>query len=79
MNSISKNIKFYRLKFGYSNNSLSKVTGISRSYLSDLENGNYDNLSIKKLCKLCITFQITPNDLIPKEMYEESSNKHQDN
>lgn len=69
MNSISENIKFYRLKLNYSNKSLSKVTGISRSYLSDLENGNFDNLSIKKLCKLCIVFQVTPNDLIPRELY----------
>lgn len=69
MNSISENIKFYRLKLNYSNKSLSKVTGISRSYLSDLENGNCDNLSIKKLCKLCIVFQVTPNDLIPRELY----------
>ena len=49
MNSISENIKVYRLKFNYSNKALSKVTGISRSYLSDLENGNSDNLSVKKL------------------------------
>lgn len=69
MNSISENIKFYRLKLNYSNKSLSKVTGISRSYLSNLENGNCDNLSIKKLCKLCIVFQVTPNDLIPRELY----------
>lgn len=69
MNSISENIKFYRLKLNYSNKSLSKVTGISRSYLSDLENGNCDNLSIKKLCKLCIVFQVTPNDLIPRGLY----------
>lgn len=69
MNSISENIKFYRLKLNYSNKALSKVTGISRSYLSDLENGNCDNLSIKKLCKLCIVFQVTPNDLIPRELY----------
>lgn len=69
MNSISENIKFYRLKLNYSNKSLSKVTGISRSYLSYLENGNCDNLSIKKLCKLCIVFQVTPNDLIPRELY----------
>lgn len=69
MNSISENIKFYRIKLNYSNKSLSKVTGISRSYLSYLENGNCDNLSIKKLCKLCIVFQVTPNDLIPRELY----------
>lgn len=69
MNSISENIKVYRLKFNYSNKALSKVTGISRSYLSDLENGNSDNLSVKKLCQLCRVFEVTPNDLIPEEMY----------
>ena len=44
MNSISENIKIYRLKLNYSNKALSKVTGISRSYLSDLEKGKCDNL-----------------------------------
>lgn len=76
MNSISENIKNYRLKFNYSNKALSKVTGISRSYLSDLEKGKCDNLSVKKLCSLCIAFNITPNDLIPTEMYSESNKKN---
>lgn len=73
MSSISKNIKIYRLKLNYSNKALSKVTGISRSYLSDLEKGKCDNLSVKKLCSLCIAFNITPNDLIPIEMYIKSN------
>ncbi|MBP3906168.1 MAG: helix-turn-helix transcriptional regulator [Peptostreptococcaceae bacterium] len=76
MNSISENIKIYRLKLNYSNKALSKVTGISRSYLSDLEKGKCDNLSVKKLCSLCIAFNITPNDLIPTEMYSESNKKN---
>lgn len=76
MNSISENIKIYRLKLNYSNKALSKVTGISRSYLSDLEKGKCDNLSLKKLCSLCIAFNITPNDLIPTEMYSESNKKN---
>ncbi|WP_300855526.1 helix-turn-helix domain-containing protein [uncultured Clostridium sp.] len=71
MNSLSKNIKTYRLKFNYSKKKLSEVTGISRSYLTDLERGNCDNLSVKKLCSLCMAFNITPNDLIPLEMYIE--------
>lgn len=76
MNSISESIKIYRLKFNYSNKELSKVTGISRSYLSDLEKGKCDNLSVKKLCSLCIVFNVTPNDLIPSEMYMRSGNKN---
>ena len=73
MNSISENIKNYRLKFNYSNKALSKVTGISRSYLSDLEQGKCDNLNMKKLYSLCAVFNVTPNNLKPEEMYTNSN------
>lgn len=69
MDTLGKNIQFYREKYNYSQKKLSKLSGISRSYISDLESGNSDNISIKLICKLCIVFKITPDQLIPQEMY----------
>lgn len=42
---------------------LAKKAGVSRSFISDLEQGNYIP-SIRTICKLCKALNCTPNDLI---------------
>ncbi|MDF2578374.1 MAG: Helix-turn-helix domain [Chlamydiales bacterium] len=42
---------------------LGKSTGISRSYISEMENGRYDPTT-GTICRLCKALNCTPNDLI---------------
>lgn len=70
MESIGWKLKKIRKNRGYSNKELSKLSGVARGYLHELEIGKYNNPSVEVICKICIIFRITPNDLIPKEMYQ---------
>lgn len=45
-------IKEIRTQKNVSLSELSRLTGISKSYLSDLENKKRKNISIDKLCKI---------------------------
>lgn len=67
---IGDNIKKFRLNNNFSNKKLSKISGLSRSYIFELEKGVYENVSINVLCKLCKALKVTPNDLIPIEMWK---------
>jgi len=49
---------------------LSKISGVSRGYLSDIEQGNYKNPGILVVGKLCKALNTTPNDLINKEVWK---------
>ena len=57
-------LRHYRIKNDMSIREVSKVTGISRTYLSDIESGKYGNPGVKTVCILCKLFDITPNELI---------------
>lgn len=46
---------------------LSKRAGVSIGYLSELEQGKYNNPSAEVICKLCKALRCTPNDLIDCE------------
>jgi DNA-binding XRE family transcriptional regulator len=59
----------YRKEKGMSIRQLSLLTGISRTYLTAIEEDIY-NPSLNIICSLCRVFLITPNDLIPEEMYK---------
>lgn len=67
---VGQKIKMLRRIKNISQSKLSEVTGISRSYISEMENGKYENISINILCDLCRGLEVTPNDLIPEEMYK---------
>ncbi|MEG2289952.1 MAG: helix-turn-helix transcriptional regulator [Clostridium sp.] len=47
---------------------LSKITGISQGYISDIERENYDP-TIRIICKLCKALEITPNDIINSDYW----------
>lgn len=48
---------------------LSKLSGVSRSYLTEMEQQKYDNPTLNVICALCKALECTPNDLIPEELY----------
>lgn len=62
-------LEHYRKENNISIRQLSLSTGISRTYLTAIEEGFY-NPSVNIVCTLCKFFSITPNDIIPKEMYK---------
>lgn len=70
MESIGQNLKKYRRERRLSQVELSKLTGVSRSHISEIESDKYKNITIDVLCKLCRGLSLTPNDLIPEEKYK---------
>ena len=52
-----------RKKQGISLSKLSKISGISASYLSELEKGKYEAAE-SKIIRLSLALGITPNDLL---------------
>lgn len=70
MESIGENLKSYRRKRRLSQIELSKLSGVSRSHISEIESDKYKNITIDVLCKLCRVLCLTPNDLIPAEKYK---------
>ncbi|MDF2502784.1 helix-turn-helix transcriptional regulator [Clostridium sp.] len=68
------NIKKFRNGIKLSKTQLSKRSKIARGYITELEEGKYENPSLQIICKLCIALKITPNDLIVKELYQSEKN-----
>jgi transcriptional regulator with XRE-family HTH domain len=48
---------------GWSQGKLHQRSGLSRSYISEIESGSHDPTT-KTICKLCRALGCTPNDLI---------------
>lgn len=69
MDSISNNLKKLRIAKGLSQSELSQLSGIGRTTISDIENDRHSNTTIYVLCRLCKSLEVTPNELIPEEMY----------
>lgn len=69
MESISNNLKKMRIAKGLSQSKLSQLSGIGRTTISDIENDRHSNTTIYVLCRLCKSLEVTPNELIPEEMY----------
>lgn len=70
METVGDNIKKFRLLKNYTNLEFSKVSGLSRSYILELEKGVYKNIGMNVICKLCKALDITPNELIPEHKYK---------
>lgn len=71
---LGKRIKEIREQYGYTVNGLSYLTGISQSYLRDLELGNKNNPSVEIIYIICQQLNIslkeffdTDTPIIPKE------------
>lgn len=68
MQKIGEIVRIKRMALGISQKRLAKESGVSRSYIIEIEEGKY-NVSISILCELCKVLKCTPNDLIPIELY----------
>jgi putative transcriptional regulator len=63
------NIKKFRGEKNISIAELARRSGVTRSYICELENGTYANPGLKTICKLCKALRCTPNNLIPEKLY----------
>lgn len=64
------NTKEVRKKKRLSLSQLSYKSGIARGYLSELENGKYENPGLQLICSLCRTLKVTPNELINENLWK---------
>ena len=64
MQVIAKNLKRIRKNEGLTQVELSNVSGISRSYIGDLENARSASMSIQTLQKLSKKLNVTIYDLL---------------
>lgn len=79
---VGKRIAFFRTKKGYSVNKLANLSGVSQSYLREIELGN-KNPTVDFLSVLCDTFGITlkeffddmPSDPLIEKIYQLSPNQ----
>lgn len=69
MNTFSKSLSYYMELKNLSSYGLSRISGIEKGYISELKDGIKDNPSIRIICKLCRSLEISPNELIPKCMW----------
>lgn len=60
----------YRQAKGLSIRKLSKISGVSRTYISDIERDICENPSVEIICKLCKVLGVTPNDIISEEYWK---------
>lgn len=67
---IGKRITYFRTAKGYSVNKLANLSGISQSYLRDVELGN-KNPTIEILSFICNTLEITLKEFFDEESKEE--------
>lgn len=57
-------LKYYRVKYKYSQQKVAEILNISQSTYSRYENGYVDNISIKRLVQLAKIYGITVDELI---------------
>jgi XRE family transcriptional regulator of biofilm formation len=67
-----KKIKELRIKRGLSLTELSKIAGVSKSYLSFIERGKQKNPSIEVLEKLASALKVDVHSLLSGQSYKQS-------
>lgn len=67
---LGKNIQMYREAKGISKREMAKLCKLPRTTYRDIESGDIKNPTLFNICKLCRGFNLTPNDLIPKEFWK---------
>lgn len=67
---IAESVKNIRKEKGMTQLELSEASGISRTTIVEIETDTHSNTTVYVLCQLCKAFRLTPNDIIPKEMYQ---------
>lgn len=71
METVGRNVIKLRKDNDLSQKELSTLSGVSRSYISEIEKDTHNNISIIILCSLCKALKTTPNELIPEKLYKE--------
>ena len=61
---IKLNVGKIKISKGISKTELSRKTGVSRNYLSELETGKHNNPTIKVLCKIALVLNCSLEDLV---------------
>ena len=61
---IAHNLKHLRINSGMTQEELSKKSGVSRSYIGDLENARSSSMSIRTLQKLAANLNVCIYDLL---------------
>lgn len=69
MKSLGEKLKEKRINLRLTQQLLAELSGVSRSYIVEIEGEIHNNISISILCDLCKVLNCTPNDLIPEELY----------
>lgn len=59
-------MKMIRTKMGYTQKALGERIGVSQVYISRIENGDIEGLTIGKLVKLANALQIRPEQLLTR-------------
>ena len=70
MKLIAKHLKTLTLERKMTQQELADKSNISRNTISDIESNSHANTTIYVVCSLCRALGITPNDLIPEDMYK---------
>jgi transcriptional regulator with XRE-family HTH domain len=60
---------YYRKLRGWTQQELSIRSGVSRSYISELERDGHE-ATIDILCKLCRGLKLTPNEIIEEKYWK---------
>ena len=64
---IAGRIKTLREKAGYTTNGLAYRSGISQSYIRDIEMGFKENISVMKLYQICLSLNVTLPEFFDEE------------
>lgn len=67
---LRKNILRLRTEREISQLVAAEICSLPRTTYRDLEQGRVKNPTLSQICRLCRGFNVTPNDLIPKEYWK---------
>lgn len=64
------NLQKIRLDKNLNISQLSRLSGVSRAYITQLDREIYQNPTIEVLVKLCKALDVSPNELIKEEYWK---------
>ncbi|MGL4569584.1 MAG: helix-turn-helix transcriptional regulator [Clostridium sp.] len=63
-------LKIKRKEKGLTQVEFARISGVSRSYIVEIEKDVYTNISMLIICDFCRALKCTPNELIPNHYYK---------
>lgn len=70
------NLKKIRLDKKTTQKQLSEISGVSQSYISEIENNGHI-CTVYILCRLCKALGVTPNELLDKSFWSNSLDENE--